>query len=108
MSHAFHLDDLAWEPVRPALTSGIFGKTLLDTGTKMVLTRVEPGGEFAGHVDPYGHLFYVLSGEGLALSGDREYPLKPGTVLQIPAGENHSYRNTGSEHLVLLSLNLPA
>ena len=107
MSQAFQLNDLAWEPVRPALTSGVFGRTMLDAGTKMVFTRVEPGGGFAPHVDPYGHLMYVLSGTGLAVSGGREFQLAPGIVLQIAAGEEHSYRNTGSDQLVLIALNLP-
>jgi quercetin dioxygenase-like cupin family protein len=108
MSKAFQLDDLAWEPVRPALTSGIFGRTMLDSGTKMVFTRVEPGGRFAAHVDSYGHLMYVLSGSGLAISGGCEFSLVPGTVLQIDAGENHSYQNDGPDQLVLITLNLPA
>jgi len=107
MSTSFQLDDLAWQPVRPALTDGVFGKTLLDTGTKVVFTRVEPGGGFAAHVDTYGHLMYVLSGSGLAVSGGSEYQLVPGVVLQIAAGELHSYRNTGADHLVLIALNLP-
>jgi quercetin dioxygenase-like cupin family protein len=108
MSQAFQLDDLAWVPVRPALTSGVFGRTLLDGATKVVFTRVDPEGGFAAHVDPYAHLLYVLSGTGLATSGGQEYPLLPGLVLQIDAGEEHSYRNTGPDQLVLLSLNLPA
>ena len=108
MSTAFQLDDLAWQPVRPALTTGVFGQTLLDADTRMVLTRVEPGGAFAAHVDPYGHLFYVLAGSGLAFSGGGEYLLVPGLVLQIAAGEEHSYRNTGAEILLLISVNLPA
>jgi quercetin dioxygenase-like cupin family protein len=108
MADVFDSNDLPWQPVRPALTSGVFGRTLLDAGTKMVLTRVEPDGCFAPHVDPYGHLMYVLSGSGLATSGGGAYPLAPGTVLQIPAGEEHSYRNTGADQLVLISLNLPA
>jgi len=107
MSKVFQLEDVAWEPVRPALTSGIFGRTLLDAGTKMVFTRVEPGGSFAAHVDSYGHLMYVLSGSGLATSGGREFPLTAGTVMQIDAGEQHSYQNDGTEQLVLITLNLP-
>jgi len=107
MSTSFRLDDLAWQSVRPALTNGVFGKTMLDSATKMVFTRVEPGGGFAPHVDAYGHLMYVLSGSGLAVSGGGEYPLTPGVVLQIAAGEVHSYRNTGAEQLVLIALNLP-
>ena len=108
MSTLFQLDDQPWNPVRPALTSGVFGKTMLDAATKVVLTRVEPGGGFAAHVDAYGHLLYILSGTGLAVSGGCEYPLTPGTVLQIDAKEVHSYRNTGADPLVLISLNLPA
>ena len=108
MGNAFQLNDLPWQPVRPALASGVFGRTLLDSDTKVVYTRVEAGGGFAPHVDPYGHLMYVLSGSGLALSGGSEYLLTSGLVLQIPAGEEHSYRNTGSDQLVLISLNLPA
>ena len=108
MSTAVQLDNLPWQPVRPALTTGVFGRTLLDGATKMVYTRVEPGGGFAAHVDPYGHLMYVLSGSGLAVSGGSEYQLVPGSVLRIEPGEEHSYRNTGAEQLVLIALNLPA
>ena len=108
MSSVVQLNDLPWEPVRPALTSGVFGRTMLDTATKMVLTRVEPGGGFAPHLDPYGHLMYILSGSGLAVCAGCEFQLAPGIALQIAAGEEHSYRNTGSEPLVLISLNLPA
>lgn len=107
MSSAFQLNDLPWKPVRPAITSGVYGKALLDASTKVVYTRVDPGGSFAPHVDGYGHLFYVLSGEGVAEAGGCSYRLEPGVVLQISAGEEHAYRNTGAGTLELLSLNLP-
>jgi quercetin dioxygenase-like cupin family protein len=68
---------------------------------------VEPGGAFAAHVDSYGHLLYVLSGSGLAVSGGREFQLASGVVLQIAAGELHSYRNDGPDQLLLITLNLP-
>jgi quercetin dioxygenase-like cupin family protein len=108
MSAAFQLDELAWEPVRPALATGVYGRTMLDAGTKMVYTRVEPGGGFAAHVDAYGHLLYVLSGSGIAGAGGSQYQLTPGLVLQVSAGEEHSYRNTGPDELELISLNVPA
>ena len=107
MSAATWLSELPWEPVRPALTSGVSGKTLLDAGAKMVFTRVEPGGGFAAHVDPYGHLLYILSGSGVAGAGGAEYQLAAGLVLAIEAGEEHYYRNTGAQPLELISLNLP-
>ncbi|HJV65835.1 MAG TPA: cupin domain-containing protein [Geomonas sp.] len=108
MSNAIKLDDLPWTPVRPEIATGISGKTMLDTATKMVYTRVEAGGGFAPHVDGYDHLMYILNGRGVAVAGGIEYRLEPGLMLEIEAGEEHCYRNTGSDLLELLSLNVPA
>ena len=107
MNQLFDLASLEWKPVRPEITSGVFGKAMLDGPLKAVLTRVEPGGTFRMHVDPYGHLFYFLSGEGLVwVDGDRS-EARPGVVARIDAGAAHAYENTGTEDLVLVSLNIP-
>jgi quercetin dioxygenase-like cupin family protein len=107
MNNLFNLSDLEWKPVRPEITTGVFGKALLDAGLKAVLTRVEPGGKFRMHTDKYGHLFYFLSGEGLVwVAGERQVA-RPGVVAQIDAGVQHAYENTGTEDLVLVSLNIP-
>lgn len=98
---------LTWKPVRPDVASDVFGKVLLDGPTKAVLTRVAPGGRFAPHRDPYGHLFYVLEGQGRVLVGKEEHAVGPGSAIRIVPGEEHGYENTGSGDLVLLSLNLP-
>ena len=89
------------------IPAGFSGKALLDAGLKAVLTRVEPGGKFRMHTDKYGHLFYFLSGEGLVwVAGERQVA-RPGVVAQIDAGVQHAYENTGTEDLVLVSLNIP-
>lgn len=96
-----------WQPVRPELTAGVTGKLLLDGPTKIVLTKVEPGGAFRTHRDNHGHLFHILSGECLFQVEAQEYRLTPGLALQIEAGELHSYKNTGEERLHMTSVNLP-
>ncbi|GFO54325.1 hypothetical protein GMSM_13320 [Geomonas sp. Red276] len=108
MSFNAKLDDLPWEPVRANLTTGVWGRTLLDGDTKAVYTRVEPGGEFRPHVDRYGHLMLVLSGSGTAHVAGKDLVLEAGTVVGIDPGELHSYRNTGEEYLVMVTLNLTA
>ena len=45
---------------------------------------------------------YVLSGEGITSSGERQYPLHAGDTILVPAGEMHVTRNTGSAPLVML------
>jgi quercetin dioxygenase-like cupin family protein len=38
---------------------------------------------------------------------DKEkYEARPGTVVQVDAGMAHAYENTGTEDMVLVSLNL--
>ncbi len=45
---------------------------------------------------------YVLSGQGITFADSREYKLKTGDTLLVPAGEKHVTRNTGNEPLLLL------
>jgi mannose-6-phosphate isomerase-like protein (cupin superfamily) len=108
MSQVFDAVSFDWQPVRPDVARGVFGKTLLDGKVKAVLTRVTPGGKFEMHRDKYAHLFYFLSGEGKVWVGDKQFAVRAGLVAQIDAGDDHAYENIGSEDLVLLSLNIPA
>jgi mannose-6-phosphate isomerase-like protein (cupin superfamily) len=45
---------------------------------------------------------YVLAGEGVTHSGGKEYPLKAGDTLLVPAEEKHKTICTGREPLKLL------
>ncbi len=107
MSRSFEVDALEWQPVRPDVAREVIGKTLLADRISMVLTQVAPGGGFYVHADDYGHLFYFLAGTGIVKVGEEEFLARPGTVVQVAAGEAHSYVNMGTEDLILISLNLP-
>ena len=107
MGELVDVASLDWQPVRPDVARGVYGKTLLADGTKVVLTRVAPGGRFSTHRDDYGHLFYFLSGHGLAWLGERRFEVGPGTIVRVAAGEAHAYENTGAEDLTLISINVP-
>ncbi len=107
MTNSFEVSSLDWQPVRPDVAQGVFGKILFDDKVKVVLTRVAPGGKFVPHRDKYGHLLFFQSGEGFLRVDDERIEARPGIVVQIAAGEEHEYGNTGTEDLVLISLNLP-
>ncbi len=96
-----------WQAVRPELTRGVYGRTLYDDGVKVVLTRVAPGGIFRTHRDDYGHVFYFLSGEGVVAVAGSRFEARPELVVRVTAGELHSYENTGTQDLMLISLNVP-
>ncbi len=106
----FDVATMEWERVRPQIARDVFGKTLLAeaAGVKVVLTRLAPGGRFSEHADEYGHLFYFLSGEGIVHVDGAAQRASAGQVFQIAPGQVHAYENTGSEDLLLISMNLPA
>jgi len=67
-------------------------------GTETIQARIdfEPGIAFGMHSHPGEEIIYVL--EGLLeyeIEGQLPVTLKPGDVLFIPAGKNHSARNVG-------------
>ena len=106
----YELKELEWKTTRKDLTKDVFGKSLLpeeSTNVKIVLTKVEPGGEFALHKDPYHHVFYFIEGRGVGWLGAETYEIKPDLVVEVPAGEQHGYKNTGKENIVLLTVNIP-
>ena len=107
MGEIFGADTLEWQPVRPDAARSVYGKTLLDAGVKIVLTRVAPGGNFSPHRDPYGHMFYFLAGTGIVRVEEKEMPAVPGLVVRVAPGELHSYENTGDGDLTLITVNVP-
>lgn len=96
-----------WKTVRPDVAQGVLGTTILNEVVTMTVTRVLPGSGFAAHHDAYGHLLYFLSGSGVVGVAGEEAPIRPGLAVRIQAGEEHYYRNTGSDELTLLSVNIP-
>ncbi len=106
MGEVFDAAQLEWEPVRPDVAHGVYGKTLLSDGIKVVLTRVAVDGRFDMHRDSYGHLFYFLSGEGLVWVEDKQFKAVPGLVVRVTTGELHAYENTDNQDLMLISVNL--
>ena len=66
--------------------------------------EVEPGGHTPKHHHPYEHEIYVLEGDGLALEGDQQHPLKQGDVVLVKPGEVHQFQNTGTQPMKVLCL----
>lgn len=107
MSNIIDVDLLEWEAVRPDVAHGVYGKTLLNAGVKLVLTRVLPSGGFTAHRDAYGHLLYFIGGSGNIGIGGEEVSIKPGLVAKVESGEEHYDTCSADEELTLLAVNIP-
>jgi quercetin dioxygenase-like cupin family protein len=66
--------------------------------------EVAPGGHTPKHAHAYEHEVYVLEGSGVALEGEREHPLRPGSAVYVPPNQLHQFRNTGGGPLKFLCL----
>ena len=63
-----------------------------------------PGGRTPHHSHPWEHEVYILEGSGVVEEGEAERPLGPGSVVFVPGGEEHGFRNTGRGPLRFLCL----
>jgi len=66
--------------------------------------NIAPGGHTPEHTHPWEHEVYVLCGGGTVLSPDGEKPIAAGDCVYVAPGENHQFRNPGSEELKILCL----
>ena len=67
----------------------------------MRLFTIAPGGHTPLHSHPWEHEVFVVSGSG-ATEGEIEAEFSAGDALLVPAGEVHSFRNSGAEALGII------
>lgn len=70
---------------------------------KMGLTVIYPTGSTTGHThDGIEEVYYVISGEGIMVVGESEFPIKPGDALYVPPGAFHTTYQRGNLPLTVL------
>jgi len=76
--------------------AGAEGAYVVEVG--VFLAGGEPGPPVHSHPTT-DEAFYIASGQATFLLGDREVPVRPGSLVFIPRGVEHTVWNTGSEPL---------
>ena len=66
--------------------------------------EVTPGGHTPRHVHAHEHEVFILEGVGVVLEGDTPHALEAGSVVFVPPGQEHQFRNTGEGVLKFLCL----
>jgi quercetin dioxygenase-like cupin family protein len=70
----------------------------------MRMVEVEPGGQSHHHRHPWEHQVFVLKGTGIVFQKGFERRIQPGAVVFVPPGEEHCFRNTGSETMEFICI----
>lgn len=99
-------------PVRKISSQDTNKFVLLCDETQVPFVSVVEIFDEGGQTPPNEHAaaheyFYVLSGEGTALVGELEVPIRAGSFFIVPPGNNHQVRNTGKGRLYVLTTMVP-
>jgi mannose-6-phosphate isomerase-like protein (cupin superfamily) len=76
--------------------------------SQIVLMSLLPGEDIGAEVHHVDQFFRFERGEGKAIIDGKEYALKDGTALLVPAGANHNILNTGTMPMKLYTVYAPA
>lgn len=68
------------------------------------VVEVQPGAQSHHHRHPWEHQVFVLKGTGIVFQKEFQAPLQPGSVVFVPPGEEHCFRNTGQEILEFICI----
>lgn len=66
------------------------------------------GGHTPRHAHPWEHEMFFHAGAGEVFCEGRWNPVRAGSVVLVPGGQEHQVRNTGAEPLVLVCLVPPS
>ena len=84
---------------------GQYFKLFQEPGVWVKRVEVKPGARLS--LQKHSHRsekWIMVAGEGLAVVNDKEIPVKPGTVVDIPLGAVHRIGNTGNVKLVFIEV----
>ena len=106
----YDIKDQDFAVTRRPLVEGVSGLSLIPkdmANFKITLTKVEPRGTFSLHRDDYHHVLYFISGIGIGWLEEEQYDIRPGRIVEIPAGTLHGYMNSSNETMILIIVNIP-
>ena len=104
-----HYDKIESAPVEMDGAAGCRMRCLIgpdDNAPSFTMRQFEiaPGGHTPKHAHGYEHEVFILEGAGVVLEGDKEHALTAGSVVYVPPGQVHQFRNTGGGPLKFLCL----
>ena len=73
-------------------------------GFCMRVFEVEPGYPTSSHSHPWEHEVFILSGNGVVISGEKETHIEKDSVIFVPPNEHHQFINRGNDPLRFICL----
>ena len=75
-----------------------------DDHSRISLLCMKPGQEVHTHTHHGNHIWMVVEGEGVFVSGGKSETITVGQIVIVPALEDHGIKNTAAGNLVIASM----
>lgn len=82
------------------------GKDAGHPGVSLILVEAAPGRGPSLHTHDYAEVMIVLEGTATFSDGEQSREVTAGNVVIIPAGQPHSFTNTGSGRLKQIDIHV--
>jgi quercetin dioxygenase-like cupin family protein len=69
---------------------------------ELIHLSLKPGEKMEPHSQPFDVVFYVLAGNGILELAAQSVDGTPGTCIQIPAGMQRGWKNSGNDEFRIL------
>ncbi len=101
-----HIKDIQKDVVKSGANAYMQMLISSDEAPNFIMRKftIEPGGEIPLHTNIVEHEQYVLGGRALIKLGNKEYKVKKGDIVFIPANVEHSYKTIGSKAFEFLCI----
>lgn len=80
---------------------------LTEAHTQIVLMSVEPGDEIGEETHHVDQVLFFVQGEGEAVLNGASSPVKPNSIVVVPAGTLHNFVSKGQRPLKLVTFYSP-
>ena len=75
--------------------------------SQVVLMSIEPGDDVGEETHKVDQILVFVEGEGQSVLDGKRAAVKPGSMVQVPAGTKHNFINKGEEPLKLYTIYAP-
>ena len=87
----------------PAVPFEFDGRIMYSSGQiEVIHLALKPGERMESHTQPFGVIFFVISGNAILDVGRKPVTVIPGTCIHVPAGARRSLGNNGPEEFRVL------
>lgn len=92
-----------------ALDNENFRKVVFtNSHSQLVLMSILPGEDIGQEVHQVDQILFFVKGSGKAIVNGEEKEIGAGDVVDVPAGAEHNFINTGTESMKLYTVYAPA